>query len=43
MAALSTDTMVRPLDALFREEALGSLSDAELLERFPGVELRSTC
>ncbi len=35
MAALSTDTMARPLDALFRDGALGGLSDAELLERFP--------
>ncbi len=35
MAELSTDTMARPLDALFREGALGGLSDAELLERFP--------
>ena len=35
MAEFSTDTMARPLDALFREGALGNLSDAELLERLP--------
>ena len=34
MADLSTEAPVRPLDLLFREGALGSLTDGQLLERF---------
>jgi RNA polymerase sigma factor (sigma-70 family) len=34
MAELSTGAAARPLDVLFREGTLGSLSDGQLLERF---------